>query len=155
MKIKNFNKFVLESLTEATQWKEFIDIVNAADGIYYDMNIKGNKNKFSYDDIDGDRTEVTVKGGKASIKDGQQDMSIEDFLDLITGGDHEMLESVVIENDEYVQAINIYALGNALGEIGELWKEWKNGPLTEPKDIKPAEKQLKQWITNWMKDNIK
>lgn len=59
------------------------------------------------------------------------------------------------ENDEYVQAINIYALGNALGEIGELWKEWKNGPLTEPKDIKPAQKQLKQWITKWMKDNIK
>lgn len=156
MKIKNFNKFVLESLTEAKKWKEFIDIAYAVDGLgYYGLDIEGNKNKFSYDDIDGNRIEVTVKGGKASIKDGQQNMSIEDFLNLMTGGDPEILESVVNENDEYVQAINIYALGNALGEIGELWKEWKNGPLTEPKDIKPAEKQLKQWITNWMKDNIK
>ena len=93
MKIKKFNEFVLESLTEAKKWKEFIDIVKAADrNAYYDMNIKGNKNKFSYDDIDGYKTEVTVRGGKASIKDGQQDMSIEDFLDLMTGGDHEMLE---------------------------------------------------------------
>ena len=93
MKIKNFNKFVLESLTEAKKWKEFIDIAYAADGLgYYDMNIKGNKNKFSYDDIDGYRTEVTVTGGKASIKDGPQNLSIEAFLNLMTGGDPEMLE---------------------------------------------------------------
>jgi len=59
------------------------------------------------------------------------------------------------ENDEYVQSMEIFAIGNALGEIGTLWNKWKKGPATEASDIKPAQKQLKQWITNWMKDNIK
>ena len=35
------------------------------------------------------------------------------------------------------------------------WDRWKNGPATEPSDIKPAAKELKGWITRWMKQNIK
>ena len=35
------------------------------------------------------------------------------------------------------------------------WDRWKNGPMTEPSDIKPAAKELKGWITRWMKQNIK
>ena len=51
--------------------------------------------------------------------------------------------------------MNIFAIENALGEIEQLWKEWKSGPLTEPSDIRPARKQLKALVTNWIKNNIK
>jgi hypothetical protein len=46
-------------------------------------------------------------------------------------------------------------LANAMGKVADLWKQWKNGPMTEPSDIKPAQKELKSWIDRWFKDNIK
>lgn len=58
-------------------------------------------------------------------------------------------------NEEYIEVMNLPELSNALGKIAELWKEWKNGPMTEPSDIKPAQKELKGWIDRWFKDNIK
>lgn len=62
-------------------------------------------------------------------------------------------ESVV--NEEYIEVMNLPELSNALGKIAELWKQWKNGPMTEPGDIKPAQKELKGWIDRWFKDNVK
>lgn len=58
-------------------------------------------------------------------------------------------------NEEYIEVMNLPELSNALGKIAELWKQWKNGPMTEPSDIKPAQKELKGWIDRWFKDNIK
>ena len=58
-------------------------------------------------------------------------------------------------NEEYVESMNSHELANLLGKIGTLWTDWKKGPLTEPSDIKPAQKELKGWITRWMKQNIK
>lgn len=58
-------------------------------------------------------------------------------------------------NEDYIEVMNIPAIANALGEIQKLWMNWKTGPLTEPSDIKPAQKQLKNWIERWLKDNIK
>ena len=58
-------------------------------------------------------------------------------------------------NEEYVESMNSIELANLLGQMKNLWDEWKNGPLTEPSDIKPAQKELIGWITRWMKKEIK
>ena len=60
-------------------------------------------------------------------------------------------ESVV--NEDYIELMPDVA--NALGTIKQDWERWKNGPMTEPEDIKPAAKELKGWITRWMKSEIK
>jgi hypothetical protein len=58
-------------------------------------------------------------------------------------------------NEEYVEVMDLPELANAMGKVADLWKQWKNGPMTEPSDIKPAQKELKSWIDRWFKDNIK
>ena len=58
-------------------------------------------------------------------------------------------------NEEYVEVMDMPKLANALGEIQIQWEKWKNGPLTEPSDIRPAQKELKGWIDRWFKQNIK
>ena len=58
-------------------------------------------------------------------------------------------------NEEYVEVMNMPVIANALGEIQKQWLDWKNGPLTERGDIKPAQKELKGWIDRWFKDTIK
>ena len=60
-----------------------------------------------------------------------------------------------LNEDEYVQSMNIQKIANHLGQINKLWDEWKSGPLTKSSDIKPAQKQLKGWIDRWFKSNIK
>ena len=56
-------------------------------------------------------------------------------------------------NEDYIELMP--EIANALGTIQMDWDRWKNGPMTEPSDIKPAAKELKGWITRWMKQNIK
>ena len=58
-------------------------------------------------------------------------------------------------NEDYIEVMNLPELANALGKIAELWKQWKTGPMTEPGDIRPAQRELKGWIDRWFKDNIK
>lgn len=63
----------------------------------------------------------------------------------------ELLEGEI--NEDYIELMP--EIANALGTIQMDWDRWKNGPMTEPSDIKPAAKELKGWITRWMKQNIK
>jgi hypothetical protein len=56
-------------------------------------------------------------------------------------------------NEDYIELMP--EIANALGVIQSDWDRWKNGPMTEPSDIKPAAKELKGWITRWMKQTIK
>ncbi len=65
----------------------------------------------------------------------------------------ELLESEV--NEEYVESMDSIEIANALGKIKTLWDRWKAGPMTEPSDIKPAQKELKGWLDSWFKQNIK
>ena len=44
---------------------------------------------------------------------------------------------------------------DGLALIKDSWLEWKNGPMTEKSDIKPAQKELMKYIADWMKKNIK
>jgi hypothetical protein len=62
------------------------------------------------------------------------------------------LEEEII-TEEYIELMPEVA--NALGIIKKEWFKWKSGPLTEPGDIKPAAKELKGWISRWMKQTIK
>ncbi len=55
--------------------------------------------------------------------------------------------------EEYVELMPDVA--NALGAIHKSWSKWRSGPMTEPSDIRPAQKELKGWIDRWFKQNIK
>tara|TARA_R110002126_G_scaffold237057_4_gene380636 strand:+ start:139 stop:516 length:378 start_codon:yes stop_codon:yes gene_type:complete len=57
--------------------------------------------------------------------------------------------------EEYVESMNIPVLDTHLSGIAKLWKEWKNGPMTEAGDIKPAQKELLDYITQYLRKNIK
>ena len=57
--------------------------------------------------------------------------------------------------DEYI----IYAyeenIVQGLEYVLDAWWEWKNGPATEKQDIKPAQRELIKYVSDWMKKNIK
>ena len=61
-------------------------------------------------------------------------------------------DSKVLE-EEYIEIMR--DLDEGLSLILDGWKEWKNGPMTEPSDIRPAQKELMNYIIKWMKKNIK
>jgi cytidyltransferase-like protein len=65
----------------------------------------------------------------------------------------ELLEGEV--NEEYIESMDSIEIANALGKIKTLWDTWKGGPMTEPSDIKPAQRELKGWMDRWFKQNIK
>jgi len=65
----------------------------------------------------------------------------------------ELLEGEV--NEEYIESMDSIEIANALGKIKTLWDDWKGGPMTEPSDIKPAQRELKGWMDRWFKQNIK
>ena len=46
-------------------------------------------------------------------------------------------------------------IDEGLSLIKDGWLEWKNGPMTEKSDIKPAQKELMKYMADWMKKNIK
>ena len=56
-------------------------------------------------------------------------------------------------NEEYIEIMD--GLDEGLALIGDAWKNWKNGPMTEKEDIRPAQKELMQYVTGWLKKNIK
>lgn len=58
-------------------------------------------------------------------------------------------------NEEYIESMDSIEIANALGKIKTLWDAWKGGPMTEPSDIKPAQRELKSWMDRWFKQNIK
>jgi hypothetical protein len=78
--------------------------------------------------------------------------------DLIQQLDADVSLEIIEEdrlNEEYVEVMNMPVIANALGQIEQQWSDWKNGPLTEKGDIKPAQKELKGWLDRWFKQNIK
>ena len=58
-------------------------------------------------------------------------------------------------NEEYVEVMNMPELSRALEQIKKQWDQWKRGPMTEPSDIRPAQKELCDYVNNWCKKNIK
>jgi vacuolar-type H+-ATPase subunit H len=89
-------------VNETRKFKDFIDVVRAAEVAYGDgdMEIKSTSNGFTYLDVDDEKIEVIVKGNKASIVGGEQNMSMDDFIDLVSGGDPESLYEQIDEISE-------------------------------------------------------
>ena len=58
-------------------------------------------------------------------------------------------------NEEYVESMNIPALTAALSTIDKQWSEWKNGPMTEPSMIRPAKKELLDFIMANLKKSLR
>ena len=46
-------------------------------------------------------------------------------------------------------------LTQGLTLIKDAWNDWKSGPMTEPSDIRPAQRELMKYVTDFMKKNIK
>lgn len=91
-----------------------------------------------------------ASSGRIQVKDGGEFFPGVAGLKIVESLDYD--ESV---NEEYVESMDSIEIANALGKIETLWKAWRAGPMTEPSDIKPAQKELKGWIDRWFKQTIK
>ena len=58
-------------------------------------------------------------------------------------------------NEEYVESMDSIEIDKCLSKIEMQWLDWKRGPMTEPSDIKPAQKELLNYITKFFKKAIK
>ena len=71
----------------------------------------------------------------------------------VTGKKSQVTEETI--NEEYIESMDDQAIDKHLGEIAKLWKKWKNGPMTERSDIKPAGDELTHYILLWMRKTFK
>ena len=55
--------------------------------------------------------------------------------------------------EEFIEIM--HDLDDGLALIKDSWMSWRNGPVTEKGDIKPAQKELVTYIIGWLKKNIK
>ena len=55
--------------------------------------------------------------------------------------------------EEYIEIMD--GLDQGLALIKDAWMDWRKGPMTEKEDIKPAQKELMNYVASWMKKNIK
>tara|TARA_A100001201_G_scaffold109659_1_gene93743 strand:+ start:660 stop:983 length:324 start_codon:yes stop_codon:yes gene_type:complete len=55
--------------------------------------------------------------------------------------------------EEYIEIMD--GLTQGLSLIKDAWDDWKSGPMTERDDIKPAQKELMNYVNTWLKKNIK
>jgi|TARA_R110000822_G_scaffold249222_1_gene376725 hypothetical protein len=62
------------------------------------------------------------------------------------------LEKPLIK-EEFIEIM--HDLDDGLALIKDSWLDWRNGPVTEKGDIKPAQKELVTYIVGWLKKNIK
>ena len=154
--LKSINEFcinesVINENDAKTIVKAFMKAYNKGDEVttddwnqfIYDWTVVGNGSKeldseIGYDTMDDVLTMLDKKGYKKLDDEG------------IIG----LYESKAV-NEEYVESMDSVEIGNALGKIETLWKAWKDGPMTEPNMIKPAQKELKGLLDRWFKQNIK
>lgn len=55
--------------------------------------------------------------------------------------------------EEYIEGM--YDLDDGLDLIKDAWMGWRKGIETQASDIKPAQKELFNYVTKWLKKNIK
>jgi hypothetical protein len=155
---ENYNMKNLRSINEFLNEKDEVTKdepkaeepkVDASGGTMKEMEIDGT----SYNAVLSTYDAIGAKQ-KAMGKDivGLVTLPGEDEVYELLSKEEPTSESV---NEEYIEVMDLPELANTLGKVAELWKQWKNGPMTEPSDIKPAQKELKGFIDRWFKDNIK
>ena len=99
-----------------------------------------------------------LKGRIGSVIKPANAFNIERYLDSKTKKEFKAIYKSVKEskvNEEYVESMNIPALTAALSTIDKQWSEWKNGPMTEPSMIRPAKKELLDFIMSNLKKSIR
>ena len=135
-------------------------IINEAASLVDEVTGKAVKLPYKTKDFRGDPIKVTgFREPHKSSSSGRIQTDRGEFFPgvagvKIVGHKFESLdynESAITE--DYIELMPEVA--NALGVIESDWLRWKNGPMTEPDDIKPAAKELKGWITRWLKNTIK
>ena len=57
-----------------------------------------------------------------------------------------------IASDGYVELMDI---DDHLENIHYEWEKWREGPMTEPRDIDPAKADVIQYIVNYLKRSLK
>ena len=58
-------------------------------------------------------------------------------------------------SEEYIEVMDPAMLKDGTALIKKAWKQWMDGSETEKSDIKPAKKELKKYLDDWFKANIK
>ncbi len=128
LKIKPYDKvkvgdaaFESAKIDESKKFKDFIDVARAAEIAYGDgdMEITPTSKGFTYLDVDDNKIEVIIKGNKASIVDGEQNMTIDDFVNLISNDDPESLYECIDEITEGKKAKISKALVQATDKYHE------------------------------------
>jgi cytidyltransferase-like protein len=148
--LKTLNEFLVIEKDEKEDEAPIVPKVDTSEGTFKEM------------DVDGE-TYTAVLSTFDAIGAKQKAMGKETVGLISLPGDNNVYELLSKEegsteesvNEEYVEVMDPIRMANAMGEIQQAWQQWKNGPLTEPSDIRPAQKELKNWLDRWFKDNIK
>jgi hypothetical protein len=121
---------IAESVLPVNEVEESV-VTEASESIITEKSIKcTNKKGHSWKEIDNDGTvECEYCGLRNSLS-----------------------ESIIAE--EYIELIADYGMDSALEDMHMAWNSWRNGPMTEPSDIKPAQKEMKKYIDSWFKKMI-
>ena len=151
--LKSLNDFVINEATV---------IMDATDPKSSTLKRLLKKHKVTMEVIDNDGPsgfpEVELTGDRKDLekvlaaKDGWDDADLKDYIEEGLG-----ISTIKVKllNEEYIESMDSIEIANALGKIKTLWDDWRKGPMTEPSDIKPAQKELKGWMDRWFKQNIK
>jgi hypothetical protein len=71
----------------------------------------------------------------------------------ITGKKSQVKEDKI--NEEYIEVMDMPNLLKHMMAIEKQWKTWKSGPATERQHIRPAAKELKDYLRSWFSAKIK
>jgi hypothetical protein len=127
------------------------------DDVIFALDQDGGEHEIQYSDIERySESTITEKSIKCTNKKGHSWKEID--TDGTVECEHCGLRNSLSEStitEEYVESMNHIELDEYLNAIGELWNDWKNGPMTEPSDIRPAQKELKGFIEGWFKKTIR
>ena len=58
-------------------------------------------------------------------------------------------------NEEYIEVMDMPNMLKHMMAIEMQWLDWKRGPATEQKHIRPAAKELKDYLRSWFSKKIK
>jgi len=109
---------------------------------YADSNLDVNTIKNNFDATDNERS------GHDKSKDIWK-YTIDKKLDF-----HKAKKAGILK-EEYIESMDSIAIDKHLSAIEMQWLDWKRGPMTEKSDIKPAQKELLDYITRFFKKAIK
>ena len=129
--------------------------VDTSGGQYKEMNIDGKDYMAVLSTLTAIGSKQEAMGEKkVGIISLPGDAKVYELVPKGEGGEEKSNESEVNESG-YLEVMNMIQIANGLAEIEKAWNEWKSGPATEPKDIKPAQKDLKNFIDDFLKKAIK